>query len=29
MFDESYVNLPQMEQASGFGDTNAFMIGAQ
>ena len=29
MFDESYVNLPPMEQASGFGDTNAFMIGAQ
>lgn len=29
MFDESYVNLPQMEQASGYGDTNAFMIGAQ
>ena len=29
MFDQSYVNLPPMEQASGFGDTNAFMIGAQ
>lgn len=29
MFDESYVKLPPMEQASGYGDTNAFMIGAQ
>jgi hypothetical protein len=29
MFENSYVDLPPMEQASGFGDTNAFMIGAQ
>ena len=29
MFENSYVDLPPMEQASGYGDTNAFMIGAQ
>ena len=29
MFENSYVNLPPMEQPSGYGDTNAFMIGAQ
>ena len=29
MFDKSYVELPPMELASGYGDTNAFMIGAQ
>ena len=29
MFEDSYVDLPPMEQASGYGDTNAFMIGAQ
>ena len=29
MFENSYVDLPPMEQASGYGNTNAFMIGAQ